>query len=156
EQSNPIEQVGTESLTFALPITITDFDQDVVTNTINIAITDGNSPVITNVDSVDVDEAGIVGGSQEGTAQVSGSGSITADVFESDIIDHYELEPAEFNTGGTLVSNGEAVLLELVDETNGVRTYEGYVEVNGSRITVFDVKIDSPSLGSYEFNLYEE
>ncbi|MEZ9653160.1 retention module-containing protein [Vibrio splendidus] len=156
EQSNPVEQVGTESLTFALPITITDFDQDVVTNTINIAITDGNSPVITNVDSVDVDEAGIVGGSQEGTAQVSGSGSITADVFESDIIDHYELEPAEFNTGGTLVSNGEAVLLELVDETNGVRTYEGYVEVNGSRITVFDVKIDSPSLGSYEFNLYEE
>ncbi|MEZ8574254.1 retention module-containing protein [Vibrio splendidus] len=156
EQSNPIEQVGTDSLTFALPITITDFDQDVVTNTINIAITDGDSPVITNVDSIDVDEAGIVGGSQEGTAPVSGTGSITADIFESDIIDHYELEPAEFNTGGSLVSNGEAVLLELIDETNGVRTYEGYVEVNGSRITVFDVKIDSPSLGNYEFTLYEE
>ncbi|MFA0710997.1 retention module-containing protein, partial [Vibrio splendidus] len=156
EQSNPIEQVGTDSLTFALPITITDFDQDVVTNTINIAITDGDSPVITNVDSIDVDEAGIVGGSQEGTAPVSGTGSITADIFESDIIDHYELEPAEFNTGGSLVSNGEAVLLELIDETNGVRTYEGYVEVNGSRITVFDVKIDSPSLGNYDFNLYEE
>ncbi|MCF7496442.1 retention module-containing protein [Vibrio sp. L5-1] len=156
EQSNPIEQVGTDSLTFVLPITITDFDQDVVTNTINIAITDGDSPVITNVDSIDVDEAGIVGGSQEGTAPVSGTGSITADIFESDIIDHYELEPAEFNTGGSLVSNGEAVLLELIDETNGVRTYEGYVEVNGSRITVFDVKIDSPSLGSYEFNLYED
>ncbi|WP_192890520.1 retention module-containing protein [Vibrio bathopelagicus] len=156
EQSNPIEQVGTDSLTFVLPITITDFDQDVVTNTINIAITDGDSPVITSVDSIDVDEAGIVGGSQEGTAPVSGSGSITADIFESDIIDHYELEPAEFNTGGTLVSNGESVLLELIDETNGVRTYEGYVEVNGSRITVFDVKIDSPSLGNYEFNLYED
>ncbi|WP_019350753.1 retention module-containing protein [Vibrio splendidus] len=156
EQSNPIEQVGTDSLTFALPITITDFDQDVVTNTINIAITDGDSPVITNVDSIDVDEAGIVGGSQEGTAPVSGTGGITADIFESDIIDHYELEPTEFNTNGTLVSNGEAVLLELIDETNGVRTYEGYVEVNGSRITVFDVKIDSPSLGNYEFNLYEE
>ncbi|MDH6018422.1 retention module-containing protein [Vibrio splendidus] len=156
EQSNPIEQVGTDSLTFALPITITDFDQDVVTNTINIAITDGDSPVVTNVDSIDVDEAGIVGGSQEGTAPVSGTGSITADIFESDIIDHYELEPTEFNTNDTLVSNGEAVLLELIDETNGVRTYEGYVEVNGSRITVFDVKIDSPSLGSYEFNLYED
>ncbi|MEZ9868859.1 retention module-containing protein, partial [Vibrio sp. 10N.261.51.A4] len=156
EQFNPIEQVGTDSLTFDLPITITDFDQDVVTNNINIVITDGDSPVITNVDSISVDEAGIIGGSQEGTAPVAGSGSITADIFESDIIDHYELEPTEFNTGGTLVSNGEAVLLELVDETNGVRTYEGYVEVNGSRITVFDVKIDSPSLGNYEFNLYEE
>ncbi|MFA0470496.1 retention module-containing protein, partial [Vibrio sp. 10N.222.51.E8] len=156
EQFNPIEQVGTDSLTFDLPITITDFDQDVVTNNINIVITDGDSPVITNVDSISVDEAGIIGGSQEGTAPVAGSGSITADIFESDIIDHYELEPTEFNTGGTLVSNGEAVLLELIGEIGGVRTYEGYVEVNGTRITVFDVKIDSPSLGNYEFNLYEE
>ncbi|WP_261884522.1 retention module-containing protein [Vibrio pomeroyi] len=156
EQFNPIEQIGTDSLSFSLPITVTDFDQDVVTNIINIEITDGDSPVVTNVDSIDVDEAGIVGGSQEGTAPVAGSGSITADIFESDIIDHYELEPAEFNTGGSLTSNGEAVLLELIDETNGVRTYEGYVEVNGSRITVFDVKVDSPSLGNYEFTLYEE
>ncbi|MEZ9288870.1 retention module-containing protein [Vibrio lentus] len=156
QQFKPIEEVSSNTLSFALPITVTDFDQDVVTNTINIAITDGDSPVITNVDSIDVDEAGIVGGSQEGTAAVSGSGSITADIFESDIIDHYELEPAEFNTGGSLVSNGEAVLLELIDETNGVRTYEGYVEVNGSRITVFDVKVDRPSLGNYEFTLYEE
>ncbi|MEZ9113978.1 retention module-containing protein, partial [Vibrio lentus] len=156
QQFKPIEEVSSDTLSFALPITVTDFDQDVVTNIINIAITDGDSPVITNVDSIDVDEAGIVGGSQEGTAPVSGSGSITADIFESDIIDHYELEPAEFNTGGSLVSNGEAVLLELIDETNGVRTYEGYVEVNGSRITVFDVKVDSPSLGTYEFNLYED
>ncbi|PHX04707.1 Serralysin G precursor [Vibrio splendidus] len=156
QQFKPIEEVSSDTLSFALPITVTDFDQDVVTNIINIAITDGDSPVITNVDSIDVDEASIVGGSQEGTAAVSGSGSITADIFESDIIDHYELEPAEFNTGGSLVSNGEAVLLELIDETNGVRTYEGYVEVNGSRITVFDVKVDSPSLGNYEFTLYEE
>ncbi|MGI9874879.1 retention module-containing protein [Vibrio chagasii] len=156
EQLRPIEQVGTDSLSFSLPITVTDFDQDVVTNTINLAISDGDKPVITNVDSIDVDEAGIVGGSQEGTATVSGNGSVTSEIFDSDIIDHHELEPAEFNTGGTLISNGEVVLLELVDETNGVRTYEGYVEVNGARITVFDVKIDSPSLGSYEFNLYEE
>ncbi|MEZ9777701.1 retention module-containing protein, partial [Vibrio sp. 10N.261.54.A5] len=156
EQLRPIEQVGTDSLSFSLPITVTDFDQDVVTNTINLAISDGDKPVITNVDSIDVDEAGIVGGSQEGTATVSGSGSVTSEIFDSDIIDHHELEPAEFNTAGTLISNGEVVLLELVDETNGVRTYEGYVEVNGSRITVFDVKIDSPSLGNYEFNLYEE
>ncbi|WP_133148379.1 MULTISPECIES: retention module-containing protein, partial [unclassified Vibrio] len=155
EQLRPIEQVGTDSLSFSLPITVTDFDQDVVTNTINLAISDGDKPVITNVDSIDVDEAGIVGGSQEGTATVSGSGSVTSEIFDSDIIDHHELEAAEFNTAGTLISNGEVVLLELVDETNGVRTYEGYVEVNGARITVFDVKVDSPSLGNYEFTLYE-
>ncbi|MDH5880018.1 retention module-containing protein, partial [Vibrio sp. S/42/10] len=156
EQFKPIEEVGSDTLSFALPITVTDFDQDVIQNIINIAITDGDSPVITNIDSIDVDESGVVGGSQEGTATVSGSGSVTADIFDSDIIDHYELEPTEFNTDGSLTSNGEAVLLELIDQTNGVRTYEGYVDVNGSRITVFDVKVDSPSLGNYEFTLYEE
>ncbi|MFA0725298.1 hypothetical protein AB4574_29525, partial [Vibrio sp. 10N.222.49.E5] len=113
EQFKPIEEVGSDTLSFALPITVTDFDQDVIQNIINIAITDGDSPVITNIDSIDVDESGVVGGSQEGTATVSGSGSVTADIFDSDIIDHYELEPTEFNTDGSLTSNGEAVLLEL-------------------------------------------
>ena len=49
QQFKPIEEVSSDTLLFALPITVTDFDQDVVTNTINIAITDGDSPVITNV-----------------------------------------------------------------------------------------------------------
>ncbi|WP_299689035.1 retention module-containing protein [uncultured Vibrio sp.] len=156
QQFNPLEQVGTDSLAFALPITMTDFDQDVVTNSINITISDGSSPVITYVDAINVDEAGLVGGSQEGIVATSSSGSITAEIFDSDIIDHYELEPIEFNTSGSLVSRGEAVRLELVDQTNGVRTYQGYVEINGARITVFEVNIDSPSLGNFEFNLYEE
>ncbi|WKY59163.1 retention module-containing protein [Vibrio sp. SNU_ST1] len=155
QQFKPIEEVSSDTLSFSLPITVTDFDQDVVTNTIKVDISDGDSPFIINVDGIDVDESGIVGGSQEETAPVGGVGSITASVFESDIIDHYELEPTEFNTTGSLVSNGAAVQLELVSQTNGVRTYEGYVEVNGSRITVFDVKVDSPSLGNYEFTLYE-
>ncbi|MFA0627153.1 retention module-containing protein [Vibrio sp. 10N.222.49.A3] len=155
QQFKPIEEVSSDTLSFSLPITVTDFDQDVVTNTIKVDISDGDSPFIINVDGIDVDESGIVGGSQEGTTPVGGIGSITASVFESDIIDHYELEPTEFNTTGALVSNGAAVQLELVSQTNGVRTYEGYVEVNGSRITVFDVKVDSPSLGNYEFTLYE-
>ncbi|MEZ9443540.1 retention module-containing protein [Vibrio sp. 10N.286.49.C3] len=155
QQFKPIEEVSSDTFSFSLPITVTDFDQDVVTNTIKVDISDGDSPFIINVDGIDVDESGIVGGSQEGTTLVGGIGSITASVFESDIIDHYELEPTEFNTTGALVSNGAAVQLELVSQTNGVRTYEGYVEVNGSRITVFDVKVDSPSLGNYEFTLYE-
>ncbi|MFA0090316.1 retention module-containing protein [Vibrio sp. 10N.261.49.A11] len=155
QQFKPIEEVSSDTLSFSLPITVTDFDQDVVTNTIKVDISDGDSPFIINVDGIDVDESGIVGGSQEGTTPVGGIGSITASVFESDIIDHYELEPTEFNTAGALVSNGAAVQLELVSQTNDVRTYEGYVEVNGSRITVFDVKVDSPSLGNYEFTLYE-
>ncbi|MCW1889008.1 hypothetical protein OK016_01250 [Vibrio chagasii] len=107
----------THSLFFAA-IAVTDFDQDVVTNTINIEITDGDSPVVTNVDSDDVDEAGIVGGSQEGTAPVAGSGNITADIFEATSSSVRDWT-TEFNAGGSLTSNGEAVLLELIDETNG-------------------------------------
>ena len=45
-----------------------------------------------------LDEAGVDQGSQEGAVVTSGSGSITTSVG-SDIIDHYELEPTEFNVG---------------------------------------------------------
>ncbi|MDW1568642.1 VCBS domain-containing protein, partial [Vibrio sp. YT-15] len=46
--------------------------------------------------------------------------------------------------------------LELTSDVNGVRTYEGYIELDGVRITVFDISIDSPSQGEYQFNLYEQ
>ena len=31
---------------------------------------------------------------------------------------------------------------------NGVRTYEGFIELDGVRITVFDVAIDAPALAN--------
>ncbi len=85
----------------------------------------------------------------------SGAGSITTSVG-SDIVDHYELEPSEFNNSGELQSQGQVVQLEQTSESNGVRTYEGYIELGGNRITVFDVTVDSPNLGEYQFNLYEQ
>ncbi|PQJ46343.1 adhesin [Vibrio jasicida] len=86
---------------------------------------------------------------------MSSTGSITTAVG-SDIIDHYELEPTEFNVSGELQSQGQVVQLELASESNGVRTYEGFIELDGVRITVFDVAIDAPTLGEYQFNLYEQ
>ncbi|MCJ0882911.1 retention module-containing protein [Vibrio sp. CCB-PB317] len=156
EQFKPLEQTnGEDTIELSLPTTIVDFDQDTASNTFTMSILDGDNPVIANVTGLSLDEAGVDQGSQEGAVVTSGSGSITTAVG-SDIIDHYELEPTEFNVGGELQSQGQVVQLELASESNGVRTYEGFIELDGVRITVFDVAIDAPALGEYQFNLYEQ
>ncbi|MFM2625396.1 retention module-containing protein [Vibrio owensii] len=156
EQFKPLEQTnGEDTIELSLPTTIVDFDQDTASNTFTMTILDGDNPVIENVTGLSLDEAGVDQGSQEGAVVTSGTGSITTAVG-SDIIDHYELEPTEFNVGGELQSQGQVVQLELALESNGVRTYEGFIELDGVRITVFDVAIDAPALGEYQFNLYEQ
>ncbi|HHF2907099.1 TPA: retention module-containing protein [Vibrio alginolyticus] len=156
EQFKPLEQTnGEDTIELSLPTTIVDFDQDTASNTFTMTILDGDNPVIENVTGLSLDEAGVDQGSQEGAAVTSGTGAITTAVG-SDIIDHYELEPTEFNVGGELQSQGQVVQLELASESNGVRTYEGFIELDGVRITIFDVAIDAPALGEYQFNLYEQ
>ncbi|ELA7918265.1 retention module-containing protein [Vibrio alginolyticus] len=156
EQFKPLEQTnGEDTIELSLPTTIVDFDQDTASNTFTMTILDGDNPVIENVTGLSLDEAGVDQGSQEGAVVTSGTGAITTEVG-SDIIDHYELEPTEFNVGGELQSQGQVVQLELASESNGVRTYEGFIELDGVRITIFDVAIDAPALGEYQFNLYEQ
>uniref|UniRef100_UPI0018F19E6C retention module-containing protein n=1 Tax=Vibrio owensii TaxID=696485 RepID=UPI0018F19E6C len=156
EQFKPLEQTnGEDTIELSLPTTIVDYDQDTASNTFTMTILDGDNPVIENVTGLSLDEAGVDQGSQEGAVVTSGTGSITTAVG-SDIIDHYELEPTEFNVGGELQSQGQVVQLELASESNDVRTYEGFIELDGVRITVFDVAIDAPALGEYQFNLYEQ
>ncbi|EIO2936029.1 retention module-containing protein [Vibrio parahaemolyticus] len=156
EQFKPLEETNdSDTIALSLPTTIVDFDQDTVGNTFVITITDGDNPVINNVTSLSLDESGVEQGSLQGIAITSGTGSISA-ATGSDIIDHFEVEPTEFNVSGELQSQGQTVLLELTSGVNGVRTYEGYIELDGVRITVFDISIDSPSQGEYQFNLYEQ
>ncbi|MFW1554591.1 retention module-containing protein [Vibrio parahaemolyticus] len=156
EQFKPLEQTNdSDTIALSLPTTIVDYDQDTVSNTFVITIADGDNPVINNVTSLSLDESGVEQGSLQGIAITSGTGSISA-AAGSDIIDHFEVEPTEFNVSGELQSQGQAVLLELTSDVNGVRTYEGYIELDGVRITVFDISIDSPSQGEYQFNLYEQ
>ncbi|EPW6957564.1 retention module-containing protein [Vibrio parahaemolyticus] len=156
EQFKPLEQTNdSDTIVLSLPTTIVDFDQDTVSNTFVITIADGDNPVINNVTSLSLDESGVEQGSLQGIAITSGTGSISA-AAGSDIIDHFEVEPTEFNVSGELQSQGQTVLLELTSDVNGVRTYEGYIELDGVRITVFDISIDSPSQGEYQFNLYEQ
>ncbi|HIF5530983.1 TPA: retention module-containing protein [Vibrio parahaemolyticus] len=156
EQFKPLEQTNdSDTIALSLPTTIVDYDQDTVSNTFVITIADGDNPVINNVTSLSLDESGVEQGSLQGIAITSGTGSISA-AAGSDIIDHFEVETTEFNVSGELQSQGQTVLLELTSDVNGVRTYEGYIELDGVRITVFDISIDSPSQGEYQFNLYEQ
>ncbi|EIU6805034.1 retention module-containing protein [Vibrio parahaemolyticus] len=156
EQFKPLEQTNdSDTIALSLPTMIVDYDQDTVSNTFVITIADGDNPVINNVTSLSLDESGVEQGSLQGIAITSGTGSISA-AAGSDIIDHFEVEPTEFNVSGELQSQGQTVLLELTSDVNGVRTYEGYIELDGVRITVFDISIDSPSQGEYQFNLYEQ
>uniref|UniRef100_UPI0004A2D8D2 retention module-containing protein n=1 Tax=Vibrio parahaemolyticus TaxID=670 RepID=UPI0004A2D8D2 len=156
EQFKPLEQTNdSDTIALSLPTTIVDYDQDTVSNTFVITIADGDNPVINDVTSLSLDESGVEQGSLQGIAITSGTGSISA-AAGSDIIDHFEVEPTEFNLSGELQSQGQTVLLELTSDVNGVRTYEGYIELDGVRITVFDISIDSPSQGEYQFNLYEQ
>ncbi|WP_133153796.1 retention module-containing protein, partial [Vibrio sp. 10N.261.55.A7] len=165
QQFKPLEHNGSDGsdndvLTLSLATIITDFDQDSVANSINVSITDGDNPIITGVSSIDLDESGVAGGSTEGVGIVSGSGKI--DVSEgSDAIDHFELEPSEFNTSGALTSQGEVIQLEFISLENGVRNYEGFIELNGSRITVFEASLnpvdsDNPLREDYSFTLLEQ
>ena len=155
QQFKPIEQINSDSLEFSLPVTITDFDQDSAVSTLNITISDGDRPTINSVDPISVQESGLAGGSEEGVGIITGAGSVDSDTFTSDIIDHHELEPLEFNTDGSLLSNGQPVSLELMSEVNGVRNYEGFITLDGVRSVVFEVAVDSPALGSYEFTLLD-
>ncbi|OIQ26537.1 retention module-containing protein [uncultured Vibrio sp.] len=171
QQFKPLEQNGdlensdlennvNDEITLSLATIITDFDQDTVTNTINVSITDGNNPIITDVSSINLEEPGVAGGSSDGVATVSGTGQIVV-VEGSDAIDHFELEPSEFNTNGALTSQGEVVQLELTSFDNGVRSYEGFIELNGNRITVFETSVypvdsDNPSREDYSFTLLEQ
>ncbi len=152
QQFRSVEQNGVEEVTLSFPTIITDYDFDVVNNTIQVTIEDGAIPIITQVDSLNLDETGLTGGTEEGVAVVSDTGSITAQQG-SDIIDHFELEPNEFNQDGTLLSSDQIVQLELVSDTGGVLRYQGFIEVDGSKQTVFNVALDTPTLGEYEFTL---
>lgn len=155
QQYKPLEQNGSNTISLSLTTTIVDYDQDRVSNVINIEIVDGKNPIITGISELTLDEAGLVNGSQPRIDLVSGSGVISASAG-SDIIDHFELEPNEFNTDGSLTAHGQTVLLELANSNNGIRTYEGFIELNGNRVTVFEIKLDWPVQGDYQFTLSEQ
>ncbi|MGY3572741.1 retention module-containing protein [Vibrio paucivorans] len=130
--------------------TAVDGDGDTQTATIDLSIADGELPIITNVTGLSLDEAGLGDGSSPDNDHITGTGTITTTVG-SDDIDHYELEPSEFNTDDSLTAQGEPVRLEELPDGS----YQGYIEVGGTKTPVFSITLDTPALGQYQFTLLE-
>ncbi|MDR9829396.1 cadherin-like domain-containing protein [Vibrio sp. FNV 38] len=144
-----------ENILSSVDVTVVDGDGDTEVSVIDLTIVDGQIPVITSGGSVSFDEATLDDGNDPDSNALTKTGSITATVG-SDDIDYYELEPLEFNPNGDLLSMGEEVQLEFLGESNGIRSYQGFVEVGGSNIPVFSVELDKPGLGQYEITLLQE
>ncbi|MCW8336796.1 hypothetical protein, partial [Vibrio paucivorans] len=55
------------------------------------------------------------------------------------------------NTDDSLTAQGEPVRLEELPDGS----YQGYIEVGGTKTPVFSITLDTPALGQYQFTLLE-
>ncbi|MGL6261865.1 T1SS-143 repeat domain-containing protein [Vibrio sp. WXL210] len=160
EPDRDLDHSNDDPIEFSLTARVVDGDEDFIDSIVNIDISDGQLPVITDTytegaGNLSFAEANLLDGTDPDSSLLSQVGTIDTDVG-SDNISHYELEPLEFNQDGSLKSMGEVVELALVSNIAGVRTYRGFVEVDGDEVDVFNVAIGSPSTGQYTITLLEE
>ncbi|MEZ9606357.1 cadherin-like domain-containing protein, partial [Vibrio cyclitrophicus] len=134
-------------------VTSSDSDNDVLTSTVTLTITDGDIPTIDAVPSVTLSETNLNDGSAPSGSAVSQTETITY-TNQSDDVTGFRIEPTEFNTGGTLKSNGLVVELKADPTTPG--GYIGYV-TDGSSVetNVFTISFSDTNLGQYTFTLLE-
>ncbi|KHD23040.1 hypothetical protein NM09_20600, partial [Vibrio caribbeanicus] len=94
-------------------VTSGDFDKDSVNATVTLTIQDGDDPVINAIPSVTLAESQLTDGSTPSGSAVQATGTISY-TEGSDNLSHFRLEPSEFNTDGSLKSNG--LVVELREE----------------------------------------
>ncbi|KHA59502.1 type I secretion protein [Vibrio variabilis] len=134
-------------------VTSGDFDKDSVNATVTLTIQDGNAPVINTVPSVSLSESQLADGSAPSGSAVQATGTISY-TEGSDNLSHFRLEPSEFNTDGSLKSNG--LVVELREEPADSGQYIGFTTAaNGVETTVFTLNFDASNKGDYTFTLIE-
>ncbi|KIE21737.1 type I secretion protein [Vibrio sinaloensis] len=134
-------------------VTSGDFDKDSVSATVTLTIQDGDDPVINTIPSVSLSEAQLTDGSAPSGSAVQATGTISYNEG-SDNLSHFRLEPSEFNTDGSLKSNG--LVVELREEPADSGQYIGFTTaVNGAETTVFTLNFDASNKGDYTFTLIE-
>ncbi|MEF1183499.1 cadherin-like domain-containing protein [Vibrio sinaloensis] len=134
-------------------VTSGDFDKDSVSAKVTLTIQDGDDPVINTVPSVSLSESQLTDGSAPSGSAVQATGTISY-TEGSDNLGHFRLEPSEFNTDGSLKSNGLEV--ELREEPADSGQYIGFTTaVNGAETTVFTLNFDASNKGDYTFTLIE-
>ncbi|MEZ9394009.1 hypothetical protein AB4222_19105, partial [Vibrio splendidus] len=142
-----------EDIVKSIVVTSSDSDNDVLTSTVTLTITDGDIPTIDTVPTVILSETNLSDGSAPSGSAVSQTETITY-TNQSDDVTGFRIEPTEFNTGGTLKSNGLVVELKADPTTPG--GYIGYV-IDGSNVetNVFTISFSDTNLGQYTFTLLE-
>ncbi|MEF1175076.1 hypothetical protein, partial [Vibrio sinaloensis] len=134
-------------------VTSGDFDKDSVSATVTLTVQDGDDPVINTVPSVSLSESQLADGSAPSGSAVQATGTISY-TEGSDNLSHFRLEPTEFNTDGSLKSNG--LVIELREEPADSGQYIGFTtSANGVETNVFTLSFDGTNKGDYTFTLIE-
>ncbi|TKE74672.1 hypothetical protein, partial [Vibrio sp. F12] len=153
EPNRDLDHSVSEDIVKSIVVTSSDFDNDPVTSTITLTITDGDTPTIDAVPSVALEEAALADGSSPSGSAVSQTETITF-TNQSDDVEKFRLEPSEFNTGGTLKSDG--LVIEIREEPSGSGNYIGFTtDTSNVETTVFTLEFSSTTLGEYTFTLIE-
>ncbi|WP_060982486.1 retention module-containing protein [Vibrio splendidus] len=153
EPNRNLDHSASEDIVKSIVVTSNDFDNDPVTSTVTLTITDGDNPTIDAVPSVVLEEADLADGSSPSGSAVSQTETITF-TNQSDDVEKFRLEPSEFNTGGTLTSDG--LVIEIREEPAGSGNYIGFTtDISNVETTVFTLAFSSTTLGEYTFTLLE-
>lgn len=134
--SGELDHKGSESLNLPLAVTLADKDGDRVSTTLSLTITDGRAPSFIPGTGVILDE-----GDLTGSNSLNGIGRFEVQAGSDRVVD---VAFADGSQQPALTALGQSVKYELVDgdpAIPGSQLLKGYVDVNGQRVEVFEVKL---------------
>jgi len=134
--SGELDHKGSESLNLPLAVTLADKDGDRVSATLPLTITDGKAPSFIPGTGVTLDE-----GNLTGSNSLNGTGRFEVQAGSDRVV---EVAFADGSQQPALTALGQSVKYELVDgdpAIPGSQLLKGYVDVNGQRVEVFEVKL---------------
>ncbi|MBW3807272.1 retention module-containing protein [Aeromonas jandaei] len=134
--SGELDHKGSESLNLPLAVTLADQDGDRIGTTLPLTIADGKAPSFIPGKGVSLDE-----GDLTGSNSLSQTGHFDVQAGSDRVV---EVAFAEGSQQPALTALGQTVKYELLDgdpAIPGSQLLKGYVEVNGQRVEVFEVRL---------------
>ncbi|MFQ2193472.1 retention module-containing protein [Aeromonas jandaei] len=131
-----LDHKGSESLNLPLAVTLADKDGDRIGTTLPLTIADGKAPSFIPGKGVSLDE-----GDLTGSNTLSQTGHFDVQAGSDRVV---EVAFAEGSQQPALTALGQTVKYELLDgdpAIPGSQLLKGYVEVNGQRVEVFEVRL---------------
>ncbi|WP_421262162.1 retention module-containing protein [Aeromonas jandaei] len=131
-----LDHKGSESLNLPLAVTLADKDGDRIGTTLPLTIADGKAPSFIPGKGVSLDE-----GDLTGSNSLSQTGHFDVQAGSDRVV---EVAFADGSQQPALTALGQTVKYELLDgdpAIPGSQLLKGYVEVNGQRVEVFEVRL---------------